>query len=136
MRGLQYDEQQLTIEDEPKRGMYAILSSIDSTNRKTSEELYEFRRNSERSISEIKASLSQQVEAITEMRVDVGILKEDVTAMKSDVKEMRREISEMRGDIKAISAQISTAQTKIGWYISLLTIGVSVALVLFQYLIK
>ena len=136
MRSLQYDDRQMTFNDSQEPGIYALISGIDSSIRKMSGELYEFRRDSERRFSDIKTSIDKQDEALSEIRVDVGILKNDITSLKSDVKEMRRDISEMRGDIKAISAQISTAQNKLGWYIALLTIGVSVALVLFQYLIK
>ncbi len=136
MRAIQYDDQQLTLEDAQERSIYALISSIDNSVRKISSELYEHRRDSERRISEIKSSVDRQGEAVSEIRVDVGILKNDITALKSDVKELSRDMSEIRGDIKAISAQINTAQNKIGWYIGLLTIGVTLALGIFQYLMK
>lgn len=136
MRALQYDDQQLTLDDTQEQGIYALISSIDGTVRKMSSELYDFRRDSERRISDIKSSLDRHGEAISDIRVEVGILKNDITALKSDVKDLTRDISDMRGDIKAISAQINTAQNKLGWYIGFLTIGVTIALGLFQYFIK
>ena len=50
--------------------------------------------------------------------------------------EMKAEISEIRGDVKALSAQLNTFQTKMGMYMTLLGIGVSLALVLFQIFMK
>ena len=56
--------------------------------------------------------------------------------MKAEINGMRAEISDIRGDVKALAAQISTTQSKIGWYITLLGVGVSLALGLFQLLVK
>ena len=50
--------------------------------------------------------------------------------------EMKAELSKMRGDVKALSAQINTLQSKFGLYITLLGLGVSVVLVLFQMILK
>ena len=50
--------------------------------------------------------------------------------------DMKAEISDIRGDVKALTAQINVLQSKMGWYITLLGVGVSVALVLFQMFVK
>ena len=50
--------------------------------------------------------------------------------------EMRAEINDLRGDVKAQVARTETLQSKLGLYISLLGVGISVLLVLSQMLVK
>ena len=50
--------------------------------------------------------------------------------------DMKAEISDIRGDVKALTAQINALQSKMGWYITLLGVGVSIALVIFQIFVR
>ncbi|MBQ2615921.1 MAG: hypothetical protein IJG51_09415 [Synergistaceae bacterium] len=50
--------------------------------------------------------------------------------------DMKAEISDIRGDVKALAAQINALQSKMGWYITLLGVGVSISLVIFQIFVK
>ena len=65
-----------------------------------------------------------------------AIMEKNLAQHEAIANSMRVEISDIRGDVKAISAQVNALQSKLGWYIGFLTIGVTVALGLFQYFIK
>ena len=64
------------------------------------------------------------------------IMEKNLAQYEAVANSMSAEISDIRGDVKALSAEVRTTQSKIGWYITLLGIGVSIALGLFQVLIK
>ncbi len=65
-----------------------------------------------------------------------AIMEKNLAQYESIANSMKAEISDIRGDVKALSAQVNTTQSKIGWYIGFLTIGVTLALGIFQYLMK
>ena len=88
-------------------------------------------------ISSMKDVLDERLQKMQAV-MEKNLVKHEAIAsdMKAEINGMRAEISDIRGDVKALAAQISTTQSKIGWYITLLGVGVSLALGLFQLLVK
>ena len=88
-------------------------------------------------ISSMKEVLDERLEKMQAV-IEKNLAKHEAIAsdMRAEINGMRAEISDIRGDIKALAAQVNTTQSKMGWYITLLGVGVSLALGLFQLLIK
>ena len=64
------------------------------------------------------------------------IVEKNLAQYQAIASETKADFNDLRGEVKAQGVQMNTLQSKIGYYIALLGIGVSVALVLFQMMIK
>ena len=64
------------------------------------------------------------------------MMEKNLAQYQAAASDLRAEINDLRGDVKAQGAQLNTLQSKIGYYITILGIGVSVVLVLFQMMMN
>ena len=90
---------------------------------------HEAERNEER-----LASMEKLIDSkLTLMQL---MMEKNLAQYQAAASELRADFTDLRGDVKAQGAQLNTFQSKLGYYIALLGIGVSVVLVLFQMLVK
>ena len=90
---------------------------------------HEAERNEER-----LASMEKLIDSkLTVMQL---MMEKNLAQYQAAASDLRAEINDLRGDVKAQGAQLNTLQSKIGYYITILGIGVSVVLVLFQMMMK
>ena len=70
------------------------------------------------------------------MKISLGVMehRQNETAGKLDG--VIETVHELKSDVKALNAKVDTLQSKLGLYISVLGIGLSVVLVIFQQLMK
>ena len=80
--------------------------------------------------------MSQLRKDITDVKITVGVTEHRMTDLMTELKTLREEVQNMKSEGKANGAKLDTLQSKLGLYISLLGIGVSVLLVLFQVFLK
>ena len=132
------EDRQLTIEHETltPQGVYPILRVLDGNVRELKEETYANQRDVNARLNRLEEEVSEMKRAITDVKISVGVTEHILTEVKADVKAIQQDMNEIRGDMKAISSQVNTLQSKLGLYISLLGIGISVMLVIFQMLMK
>ena len=64
------------------------------------------------------------------------LMEKNLAQYQAVASEMKAEASDIRGEVKALAAQQGMLQSKIGWYISLLGIGLTVVIALVQVLVK
>ena len=64
------------------------------------------------------------------------LMEKNLAQYQAVASEMKAETSDIRGEVKSLAAQQGMLQTKIGWYISLLGIGLTVVIALVQVLVK
>ena len=132
------ESRQLTIDHEKitSHGVYLLLREMSNDVQEVKDGLYDFRRETGGHFHRIDDELSLLRKEITDLKISAGVTEHRLTEHSDALKELRDLTREHNGDIKAIGAQLNTLQSKIGYYIALLGIGVSVALVLFQMMIK
>ena len=64
------------------------------------------------------------------------LMEKNLAQYQAVASEMKAEASDIRGEVKSLAAQQGMLQSKIGWYISLLGIGLTVVIALVQALMK
>ncbi len=84
-------------------------------------------------LSEMKASnniLRQELRnEISDIRAEMRVMQAENKSFHSEIKAA---ISDIRGDVKALDAKVKIFETRLGWYMTLLGIGVSVGLFFLQ----
>ena len=73
---------------------------------------------------------------MTDVKISAGVTEHRLSDVTDRVSELRETVNDLKGDVKALSAKIDTMQNKVGWYISLLGIGLTVVIALVQVLVK
>lgn len=133
-----YENEQLTIDHESitPQGVYPLLRSLDSSVREVRDSLYDQERNTTSRFSRMEEEVSQLRKEITDVKITVGVTEHRMTDLMTELKTLREEVQNMKSEGKANGAKLDTLQSKLGLYISLLGIGVSVLLVLFQVFLK
>ncbi|MBQ2616261.1 MAG: hypothetical protein IJF90_05335 [Synergistaceae bacterium] len=91
----------------------------------------------EKNLAQYQAIASEMRAELSEMRAENSGLRGEMKAAISELRgEMNSQDNEIRGEMKAIAASVEMLQTKIGWYISFLGIGMTVVVALIQILLK
>lgn len=108
-------------------GTFELMMSMDKDVREMKNELYMFRRETSRDISEVKQKMTEFESSEIRHDKNISILQNDVSELKEEVKELRHDMSEIKGDIKAISAGFGAAQSRFNW--ALVILGLFVALI-------
>ena len=109
------------------QGTYDIIRGLDENVRNIRNELYIFRREYNRDITDIKQETSTLKDTYSKHDKNIDRLQNDVTELKNDVKELRRDVSDIKGDIKALAAGFGAAQNRFNW--GLVILGIIVALI-------
>ncbi len=132
------ESRQLTIGHEKltPQGIYPLLRGLSEDVEEVKDGLYDYRRESEGHFKRIDEEIALLRKEVTDLRITTGVMEHRITEMSESVKGLQTALREQSGDIKALGAQLNTFQSKLGYYMTLLGIGVSVALVLFQMLVK
>lgn len=122
-----------------QKGTYDLIQDLDRDIQGIKDDLYEFKRDTERRLTSIEKHQAKHDTDLENLRIDVGVLKISVTDLKEgqkeildDITEMRSEISDIRGDIQELRAEVRGIDKKIGWYLALFGIAITVI----QFLIK
>lgn len=133
-----YDDQQLTIDHEEERvsGIYPLLRSIDASVRELKDSLYDHERESGMRLRKQEEESSSLHKEQTEMKISVGVMEHRQTDMGTALNGLVETVRELKSDVKALTVKVDTLQSKLGLYISLLGIGLSVVLVIFQLVMK
>ena len=115
--------------DNPKQtaGSFELIHSIDKNVRNINSELYIFRRETIRDMSEQKQRISSLEASNTKHDKAIDRLADEVSDLKTEVKELRHDICDIKGDIKAIAAGFGAAQNRFYW--GLIILGLFVALI-------
>ena len=100
---------------------------MDNYIREMRNDLYIFRREVIRDVSELKQRMTNLEASDVQHDKNISKLQSDVSELKEDVKELKRDVSEIRGDIKAISAGFGATQNRFDW--ALVILGIFVALI-------
>ena len=135
---MQYESGQLTFDHEKltPHGIYSFLRGIDTSVREVRDAQYDQERNTTSRFSRMEEEVSQLRKDIADVKITVGVTEHQMTDLMTELKTLREEVQNMKSEGKANGAKLDTLQSKLGLYISLLGIGVSVLLVLFQVFLK
>ena len=133
-----YESQQLTLDQEKlsPTGIYSYLRSIDASVQEVKDGLYDHERESGMRLRKLEEESTSIRKEITDIKITLGVMehRQNETAGKLDG--VIETVHELKSDVKALNAKVDTLQSKLGLYISLLGIGLSVVLVIFQQLMK
>lgn len=133
-----YESQQLTIDHEKltPTGIYSYLRSIDASVQEVKDGLCDHERESGMRLRKLEEESTSLRKEMTEMKITLGVMehRQNETAGKLDG--VIETVHELKSDVKALSAKVDTLQSKLGMYISLLGLGLSVVLVIFQLVMK
>ena len=116
-----------TSEPYTHRGTYDILIGLDNNFRDLANEMYMFRRETQRDLSELKQEVATLKASDTKHDKNIDRLQDNVSELKQEVKDLHRDISDIKGDIKALAAGFGTAQNRFNW--GLVILGIFVALI-------
>lgn len=133
-----YENEQLTIDHEsiPPQGVYPLLRSLDSSVREVRDSLYDHERESgmrQRKLEEETSSLRKEM---TDMKITLGVMDHRQADTSNALNGLIETVRELKADVKAVNAKVDTLQTKLGMYISILGIGISIVLVIFQLIMR
>lgn len=133
-----YENEQLTIDHEsiPPRGVYPLLRSLDSSVREVRDSLYDHERESGMRMRKLEEETSSLRKEMTDMKITLGVMDHRQADTSNALNGLIETVRELKADVKAVNAKVDTLQTKLGMYISILGIGISVVLVIFQLLAK
>ena len=109
---------------------YITKGELDTVLKRITDKQQSGERMTEERFTSLEKLIDSKLTTIGLM-MDKNLARHQATAS-----EMKAEISDIRGDVKALTAQITALQSKMGWYITLLGVGVSVALAVFQMFVK
>ena len=109
---------------------YITKGELDTVLKRITDKQQSGERMTEERFTSLEKLIDSKLTTIGLM-MDKNLAQHQATAS-----EMKAEISDIRGDVKALTAQITALQSKMGWYITLLGVGVSVALAVFQMFVK
>ena len=133
-----YENEQLTIDHEsiPPQGVYPLLRSLDSSVREVRDSLYDHERESGMRMRKLEEETSSLRKEMTDMKITLGVMDHRQADTSNALNGLIETVRELKADVKAVNAKVDTLQTKLGMYISILGIGISVVLVIFQLLAK
>ena len=114
-------------EQSSTQGTFEIIKGLDANVREIGNDLYVFRRETDRKFETLEADVSSLKKDVTGLQQDTVVLKNDVSELKSEIKELRRDVSDIKGDIKALTAGFGAAQSRFNW--GLVILGIIVALI-------
>lgn len=118
------------------QGVYPLLRGIDASVREFRDEYYDDRRDMSSRISRMEEEISGLKREMTDVKISAGVMEHRLSDVTDSVKGLREAMTELKGDMKALTAQMNMLQGKIGWYISLLGVGLTVAIAVVQVLVK
>lgn len=135
---MRYENEQLTIDHESMtpQGVYPLLRSIDSSVREMKDSLYDHERASGMRLGKLEEESASVRKEISDMKVTLGVMEHRQSDTSNALNGLVETVREMKADMKALNAKVDTLQSKLGLYISVLGIGLSVVLVIFQMLMK
>ncbi|MBQ7214761.1 MAG: hypothetical protein IJS39_02120 [Synergistaceae bacterium] len=116
-----------TYETSTHRGTYDILIGLDNNFRDLANEMYMFRRETQRDLSELKQEVATLKASDAKHDKNIDRLQDDVSELKQEAKDLRRDISDIKGDIKALAAGFGAAQNRFNW--GLVILGIFIALI-------
>ena len=133
-----YENEQLTIDHEsiPPQGVYPLLRSLDSSVREVRDSLYDHERESGMRMRKVEEETSSLRKEMTDMKITLGVMDHRQADTSNALNGLIETVRELKADVKAVNAKVDTLQTKLGMYISILGIGISVVLVIFQLIMK
>ena len=133
-----YENEQLTIDHESitPQGVYPLLRSLDSSVREVRDSLYDHERESGMRMRKLEEETSSLRKEMTDMKITLGVMDHRQTDTSNALNGLIETVRELKADVKAVNAKVDTLQTKLGMYISILGIGISVVLVIFQLIMK
>lgn len=120
----------------PEQGAYDLIRSLASDIREVKDSLHDHCRESGMRLSRVEGEISGLRKELTDLRVNAGISDHRLTESGASLKVLSEEVASLKGELKAQGARIDTLLSKLGLYISILGIGVSVVLVIFQLIMK
>ena len=131
-------EGQLTIDHETvtPTGVYPLLRGIDASIREFREEYDDSRRETKSRLSRMEEEITVLKREMTDVKISAGVTEHRLSDVTDSVSVLRETVNDLKGDVKALSAKIETMQSKVGWYISLLGIGLTVVIAVVQVLVK
>ena len=124
--------EQMTVDAETMlvHGVYTILRDIEGKVQNVGNELYMFRRETLRDMSEVKSRLSNLESTDVKRDKSIDKLQSEVAGLKEDVRELRQDIKELTGGIRELTGGMSGMQTRLNWW--LVFAGIVIALL--QYI--
>ena len=133
-----YENEQLTIDHESitPQGVYPLLRSLDSSVREVRDSLYDHERESGMRMRKLEEETSSLRKEMTDMKITLGVMDHRQADTSNALNGLIETVRELKADVKAVNAKVDTLQTKLGMYISILGIGISVVLVIFQLIMK
>lgn len=112
------------------------MRSLDSSVREVRDSLYDHERESGMRMRKLEEETSSLRKEMTDMKITLGVMDHRQADTSNALNGLIETVRELKADVKALNAKVDTLQTKLGMYISILGIGISVVLVIFQLLAK
>ena len=133
-----YENEQLTIDHESitPQGVYPLLRSLDSSVREVRDSLYDHERESGMRMRKLEEETLSLRKEMTDMKITLGVMDHRQADTSNALNGLIETVRELKADVKAVNAKVDTLQTKLGMYISILGIGISVVLVIFQLIMR
>lgn len=92
--------------------------------------------------SGMRQALTDEKISSMEKMIDVklsrmeALIDRSISENRAMISEMRTEMTEFKGDVKALNARMNAFETKLGWYLTLFGVGITLALGVVQLMVK
>ena len=108
-------------------GTYDLLHSLDKNIHELSDELYDFKRETNSRLTRLEEDMSVVKKDLTDLKITTGVTERELSTLKEDMKELRRDMSDVKGSIRELAGSVAGLQTRFNW--GLVILGLIIALV-------
>ena len=123
MQDTAYDEQTHST------GTFDIIKSLDKNVRELSDNLYDFKRDTNSRLSRLEQDIVAAKKDLTDLKITTGVTQHDLASVKNDFKDLQRDLSDIKSSVRELSGAFSALQTRFNW--GLVILGIVVALIQF-----
>lgn len=110
-------------------GTFDIIKSLDKNVRELSDNLYDFKRDTNSRLSRLDDDVAAAKKDLTDLKITTGVTQHEVSGLNNDLKDLQRDLSDIKSSLRELSGGFSAMQTRFNW--GLVILGIVVALIQF-----